>query len=101
MIPSLCSVPHFRRAEKLSAKIPVWESTIFGQINTLISYGVVFPKKLKLSLNCYIGIYEGNLYFVSEKEKREKSKKKRRTKQGVQLDDPNCHTFTCLYLNIY
>lgn len=85
----------------MSAKTPVWESTIFGQINTLIGYGVVFPKKLKLSLNCYTGIYEGNLFFVSEKEKREKSKKKRRSKQGVQLDDPHCHTFTCLYLNIY
>lgn len=86
-----------------STRIPVWESTIFGQINIdmLIKFKGAFSKKLKLSLNYYTRIYEISLFSVSEKKREKRSKKKRRTKQGVQLDDHNCHTFTCLCLNTY
>lgn len=84
-------------------RIPVWESTIFAQINIymLIKFKGVFYKKLKLSLNYYTRVYERSLFSVSEKKGEKRSKKKRRTKRGVQLDDHNCHTFTCLCLNTY
>lgn len=100
-IPSLCLFHTLEGRKNMSVRILLWKSILLGQIDTLISSAEWFPGNLNYRLAVIQELIR-EIYFVSQREKREKyNKEKRRTKEGIKLDDLNCRRFVCLCLNIH
>lgn len=69
-IPSLCSISYFRGQEKYECENSSLKECSFGTNRYIDKFCRVIPGKFKLSLSCYTGAYQGNLFCFTEREKR-------------------------------